>query len=350
MSTVGVDLRILPADGSPGAGIAHAARELTEALFSRTAKFDIDLYAILPQGAKTSFPESSTIRTADASGRSLRKVLREYPLDRLFVPGGAVAPFLPIPSIPWVHDLAIFDHPEWFPQGELKRFFTTRAFAHGLRKAPRIFAVSEHTKQSIVERIGIPEEKIFVTYEGVTVPENIDFIPRVFEPTQRYVLSLGTLEPRKNIAFAAKAFLDANIEGKYVIAGRTGWGSVALPNSSKIIRMEEVTDAEKWALLRDAEALLLPSLHEGFGRTALEAMAVGTLVIASEAGAISEVVGDQGLLLYPSESSAWEKALEAVFRKPGDFDRMRAGAKTRAVMFDWDRIADLVLASMQGSC
>ena len=346
MKTLGIDLRILPTDGSLGAGVAHAARELTEVLFLRAGKFDTDLYALTPKGAQTSFSEENTIELEDASGKSLRSALKKHSLDQLFVPGGSIAPFLSIPSIPWVHDLAIFTHPECFSQSTLKRFFTTRAFIRGLRKAPRIFSVSEDTKRSLVQQLGIPEEKIIVTYEGVSVPENIKSLPRILEPDQRFFLSLGTLEPRKNITFAANVFLEAGIEAKYVIAGKTGWGNVVLPQDPRIIRIEGVSEVKKWALLRDADALLLSSLHEGFGRTALEAMAVGTPVIASRVGAIPEVIGEQGILLAPSDSVAWKEAIEVVYGRKDHLASERAQAKIRAASFNWERVADTILASI----
>ena len=346
MKTLGVDLRILPTDGSLGAGVAHAARELTEVLFLRAGTFDIRLYAFIPKGARISFAKEYCIELKDASGKSLRSALKKHSFDELFVPGGSIAPFLSIPAIPWVHDLAIFTHPECFPQSTIKRFLTTWAFMQGLRNAPRIFAVSEDTKRSIVNQIGIPEEKIIVTYEGVSVPQNIHALPRVLGLGQRFFLSLGTLEPIKNISFCAKAFLETGIAVKYIVAGKTGWGNVTLPNDPRIIRMEEINETEKWALLRDADALLLSSLHEGFGRTALEAMAVGTPVIASRVGAIPEVIGEQGILLAPSDSVAWKEAIEVVYGRKDHLASERAQAKIRAASFNWERVADTILASI----
>src|SRR5690349_3011273 len=115
---IGVDLRHVPVDGSPGAGVSHASKRLSEALGVITL-------------------------TGPGSFLKVRRFVKENDLDALIVPSGAVPPFVQCDVFPWVHDLAIFDHPEWFPQSGFKRFLTTNLFLQGLRKAKHVFCVSE---------------------------------------------------------------------------------------------------------------------------------------------------------------------------------------------------------------
>ncbi|MBD3281557.1 hypothetical protein GF391_02310, partial [Candidatus Uhrbacteria bacterium] len=162
---IGIDLRCLPRDGSAGAGVAHAARAISEQFLKyekSLAKIDFRYY--VPEGAD--WQSGNIVKLADETGRALRSALKEKPCDLLFVPGGSVAPAIKAQTIPWVHDLIIFEHPEWFDQSWWQRLITTHLFKKGLKKAPIIFAVSEYTKQKIVELLKIDESKIVVTGEG----------------------------------------------------------------------------------------------------------------------------------------------------------------------------------------
>jgi len=159
---LGIDLRCLPSDGSEGAGIAHAARAITRAILEVAPKdWTINLY--LPRGASmnngtryevrgTQVPSYLVPRTISLTGSrrsDLIPALHTSPCDLLFVPSGAIPLNLPVPAIPWVHDLDIFDHPEWFPQSWFMRMRTTWMFRRGLQKAPMVFAVSEYTRRQI---------------------------------------------------------------------------------------------------------------------------------------------------------------------------------------------------------
>ena len=143
---LGLDLRCLPTDGSEGAGVAHAARSLCSRLCERK---DIEWLAFVPKGTK--WEASKKINLENTDGASLRRALAFSPCDLLFVPSGAIARGLNIPAVPWVHDLIIFEHPEWFPQSWFKRQMTTRLFLRGIKSAPIVFCVSEYTKKAIIK-------------------------------------------------------------------------------------------------------------------------------------------------------------------------------------------------------
>jgi alpha-1,3-rhamnosyl/mannosyltransferase len=328
MIRLGIDLRHVPTDGSAGAGVAHASNELAEALRTFAREYNIETIE---------FRESMR-------ASALAKRARDEWIDALFCPSGAVPPFLSVPAFPWVHDVAIFTHPEWFPQSRLKRFLTTRLFLRGVRRAPHAFAVSEDTKRALIEITDIEPEKITVTYQGVHLSSPLT------TAKGDYALMIGTVEPRKNIPFILELWEDVrqalgrNI--RLVIVGKTGWGNVEIPSRGWIERVESATDEERDRLIAGARVLLLPSLHEGFGRPALEAMALGVPVVASNRGAIPEIVGEAGTLLEPHDRAAWISAVGDAFSGRHD----GAGGKMRAALFSWERTARAILAKVRESC
>lgn len=325
---VGIDLRCLPPDGGSGAGVSHAARELCTRL---TKDPSFEWVAYIPHDA--SWSACQYVMLDSRSGSALRKGLRQRHCDMLFVPSGSIAPFIRIPSLPWVHDLIIFEHPEWFPQTWLKRLVTKALFLHGLRKAPAIFAVSEYTKKKILGRINKRAEKVIVTYEGgdselAAIGKSIEAkknyarqrMAEKYGFKNKFILSVGTIEPRKNLAMLIRAWQKSYEAHKkdLVIVGNVGWmyGDVidqikSLPHEAKyhIHLIREAGDNSKRNLLLAADTVCVPSLDEGFGLVALEAIQAGTRVIASNAGALPEVVGENGILLDPEDEKAWANAL-----------------------------------------
>ncbi|MBI4139220.1 glycosyltransferase family 4 protein [Candidatus Uhrbacteria bacterium] len=334
MKTVGIDLRCLPTDGSAGAGVAHAAGFLTEALLAQRVAWEWRPYT-----------------PTTATGASLRAAMKARPCDFLFVPSGAVAPLLWIPALPWVHDLAIFDHPEWFPQSFFRRAITTTLFLRGIRRAPHVFAVSEHTKREIVRVCGVDPKRILVTYEGgdplLAAMRFEDLEQKKREARDRirasgivspFVLALGTVEPRKNLSMLVEMRLPIDL----VIAGADGWKMNALPSRTGVHRITDVSDELRRDVLLAAEVVAVPSLHEGFGLVALEAMQAGTAVIASNAGALPEVIGDGGMLLDPNDRDGWERAINGLLKDPHALDKSAKKGKERSRVFSWQRTARIV--------
>lgn len=364
---VGVDLRCLPTDGSSGAGVAHAARFLTHALLSRDVPWTWVAY--LPDGAV--FETTHAVVTLkNSSGSSLRAALDRTPCDLLVVPGGSAAPGIAVPQLPWVHDVAIFGHPEWFPQSFLRRTITTQLFRRGIAKAPIVFAVSRDTAWELENQFGIDTTKIRVTHEGgdpflaALHGEPLREAKRAAKlrvastgVTNAFVLVMGTIEPRKNGAMLIRAWREARASclrpADLVIAGRDGWKMKDVhaiikenvkpeQDGSRIHRIAEVDDDARRDLLLAADIVALPSLHEGFGLVALEAMQAETALVASRAGAIPEVVGDEGLLLDPQDVEGWSKALAGLINDDASRLDVALAGKARSQGFTWERAADVV--------
>lgn len=331
---LGMDLRCLPADGSSGAGIAHAARGLADAMERGAAAHGIVVCRLLAP-----------------NGFLLRRLMRAKKCDALFVPSGALSPWTGGPVFPWVHDLDIFDHPEWFPQSCLRRHLTTGLFVRGLRRSSVVFCVSQYTKRAVMRIAHVPSHRIIVTGEGVE-----DDMAHATRNThdRTYALVLGTVEPRKNIPFLIALWPEVckrfGQTVELVVAGKTGWGNVVLKGGvAWLKRIESVHDTEAEALLAHATLVLVPSLSEGFGRTALEAMAKGTPVVASNCGAIPEVVGDAGVLLDPEDREGWIRNVVGLLEdgcRRAEFGRR---GRERAWDFSWEKVADRILAEIRKS-
>ncbi len=376
---IGLDLRCLPTDGSPGAGIAHAARAMARALVSRPDR-SVRFVIYLPHGAAWGVASShhvEVVRLPNAGGSSIRIALSHVPCDALIVLSGAVPPRIDVPAIPWIHDVAIFDHPEWFPQGPLRRALTTHLFKQGIHQAPALLTVSQATKDDVIRLFNVGSSRIHVTHEGGdTVLAELQGTAlraakrqariRVAERgvSQPYVLVLGTVEPRKNIPFLISAWSHAmrisDRPADLVIAGRDGWKlgparramrHAAYPEEGgpRLHRIEAVTDEDRRDLLLGASVVTIPSLTEGFGLVALEAMQAETAVIASDVGAHPEVVGDAGLLLSPVAAEAWTGALHGLLVDDRTRQHMAEQGKARSQGMTWERAAMTAMETLTGS-
>ena len=252
-----------------------------------------------------------------------------------------------------VHDLAAIDHPEWFAAkfSAWYRFLLPRL----VRSVRRVVAVSEFTKQRLVEIAGVDPMKITV------IPNGVDqrFRPcaatainglrmRLKIPSERYVLSLGTVEPRKNLPVQLDAWSRCverlPADTWLVIAGRVGQRHVF--SNVNIERVPPrlhftgfVPDADLPTLYSGALALLYPSIYEGFGLPALESMASGTVPIVSNSTALPEVVADCGLTVDPFDNESIAAAITSLVTSPLMHRDMRERAIRRAQSFTWEKTA-----------
>jgi glycosyltransferase involved in cell wall biosynthesis len=237
------------------------------------------------------------------------------------------APLRPrAPLVVTVHDLALLRHPDAFPRWH--RTSGMRALRAGVRAADAVVCVSAFTRDELVELLDVPAERTRI------VPNGVDpvFTSDTASPVRDYVLAVGTLEPRKNLAAAVEAARLAGVELR--VAGAAGWGGIAVDGW-----VGEPSDEELAALMRGARCLVYPSLYEGFGLPVLEAMACGTPVVTSRGGATEEVAGAAAVLVDPRDPAAIAAGIEEA---SGRRDELVAAGRARAAGFTWDRAADLV--------
>jgi len=252
-----------------------------------------------------------------------------------------------------VHDVAALDHPEWFSPkfSGWYRWMVPRL----VRSACQVIAVSEFTKNRLAEVVGVDRSKIEVIPNGVDqrfrlcTPEEVAAVREQLRiPSQRYVLSLGTLEPRKNLRGQLEAWSRCvgrvPAETWLVVAGGVGQrhifsGMNAGPVPDRVHFAGFVPDANLPALYSGSLALLYPSFYEGFGLPALEAMASGTVPIVSNSTALPEVVADGALTVDPCDSESIAEALALLVTKPQMRLELRERAMRRARAFNWERTA-----------
>jgi glycosyltransferase involved in cell wall biosynthesis len=259
-----------------------------------------------------------------------------------------------------VHDLIYLFYPQYHLP--LNRWYLTLMMPRFLRRADAIIAVSENTRRDVTRLMGIPAERITVVYEGVNPAYTPDIAPaevqrvraRLHLP-ERYVLCLGTLEPRKNVSGLLDAYQALLARSPktppLVLAGRKGWLFEPIFERVRALGLEErvcftdwVPEADTPPLMAGAEVFVYPSLYEGFGLPPLEAMACGTPVIASTAASLPEIVGEAGLLVDPQDSAGLTQALERLLDDPALRARLRAQGLARARQFTWEAAARQTLA------
>jgi glycosyltransferase involved in cell wall biosynthesis len=191
------------------------------------------------------------------------------------------------PLVVTVHDLAVLRHPEWF--NRWTSTYSRLAVPRVVAAASRVIAVSEFTKRELISLLDTPADKIRVIPNGV---EDV-FTPDGPHAEGDYVLAVGTLEPRKNLARIAQA-----VEGELRVVGARGWGGVDPP--ANVTWLGDVDDEELAALYRGARCLVYASLYEGFGIPVAEALACGCAIVTSRDSAMEEIGGDDATYVDPT--------------------------------------------------
>jgi glycosyltransferase involved in cell wall biosynthesis len=192
------------------------------------------------------------------------------------------------PLVVTVHDLAVLRHPEWFNRWTAT--YSRIAVPRVVQAASRVIAVSEFTRRELVDLLRVPVEKITVVPNAV---EEV-FTPVGPRAAGDFVLAVGTLEPRKNLARVAAA-VDAELR----VVGARGWGGVRVPEN--VTLLGDVPDVELAALYRGARCLVYASLYEGFGIPVAEALACGCAVVTSEGSAMAEIAGGDAAYVDPRD-------------------------------------------------
>lgn len=268
--------------------------------------------------------------------------------DVVFSPHPLLTPSRRAAQVVMVHDLDFLTHPERTPR-EIRRDYPRLAASH-TKRAARVIVPSHYTAGEVTRRLGVPTARIAVCPQGAPVwgPAEV--------PSSRedgFILFMGTLEPRKNVGALLSAY--ARLLGrlpdppKLVLAGSAGpaakpWlKSIARPPlAGRVAYLGYVSDERRQAVYAGARVLVLPSFDEGFGMPALEAMSLGVPVIASDRGALPEVVGEAGLLVGPEDEDALVNALVRVLSDTALAEALSARGRDQARRFNWTATARAV--------
>jgi alpha-1,3-rhamnosyl/mannosyltransferase len=258
------------------------------------------------------------------------------------------------PTLATVHDLSVILHPEWHPADRVKRF--KKQFPHVLSRCAHFLADTESVRRELITYCGVAPERITRVYMGIR--EDLRPLPRSeverglarLKLPRRYLLCLGTVEPRKNILRLLKVYcsLPERLRSAWplLLVGGWGWnaGSVrdylqASARHCGVLHLGYAASADLPILYNGARALLFPSYYEGFGLPPLEMMACGGAVIASTAAAVGEVVGDQAHVIDPEDSDGWRGAIERIVTDNDWWQSLRSGGEAKARPFTWERCA-----------
>jgi glycosyltransferase involved in cell wall biosynthesis len=267
-------------------------------------------------------------------------------------------PLRGVPTVLTVHDL-IFRH---LPKQHkpLNRWYLNLAMPLYCRRASHIIAISEQSRRDLVSAYGIGPEKITVIYEAadprfrVQPPEAVAGVRARYQLPERYLLFVGTIEPRKNLTRLLAAFERLLAEGltdALMIVGKRGWLTsdfdAALersPAKQAVHFPGFVPDEDLPAVYAGAQVLAMPSLYEGFGLPVLEAMACAAPVACSNSSSLPEIAGEAALFFDPAEVDSISDTLRRILRDAHLQAQLRAAGPRRAGQFSWDRAARETLA------
>ena len=269
-------------------------------------------------------------------------------------------------SVMTFHDLSFEKYPEFYSASKNYWHFSMNPKKQA-RKTDKIIAVSESTKNDLVGLYNINPEKIKVIYSGINPVSSIQYpvssiskIKKKYNLPEKYILYLGTLEPRKNIIGLIKAFeiFKTKLKSrgrhsgmspsgfKLVIAGSKGWLYRDIfktvknsPVKNDIIFTGFIDDEDKSILYSQAELFVYPSFYEGFGFPPLEAMACGTLVITSNFSSLPEAVGDAAIMINPYNLDELYRAMETVLNDDKLKDTLIKKGFKQAKKFSWQKCA-----------
>ncbi len=262
-------------------------------------------------------------------------------------------------SVLTIHDVVFFRYPEVFPP-HISLYFKL-VIPQMVRKADHILAVSTFTKNELMSILNVPEEKITVTQEAskiTSMSRSIEDAARSREQIERldingsYILAVGTVEPRKNLARLIKAFDSVSNELgdiSLVIAGAKGWLTKSVDmamqnvNNDRIKFLGRVSDEALEALYAQALCFVYPSLYEGFGLPVLEAMSMGAPVITSNSSSLPEVAGEAAILVDPFDIDDLAQSLVSLVFDTDKRELMRQLGFKQAAKFSWEKTAQLTI-------
>jgi glycosyltransferase involved in cell wall biosynthesis len=255
------------------------------------------------------------------------------------------------PQVITVHDLSFLFYPRNFPAS--KRLYLRTFTRMSVRRARRVIAISENTKRDVVQQYGIPPDRVDRIYYGtdpifrpLPAGQVADFRKRRGLP-ERFVLFVGTLEPRKNVVRLIEAYarLPRNCPPLLLVGGK-GWlydeiftrvGELDLTDKVQFVGYVSGEELPWW--YNAADLFVYPSVYEGFGLPPLEAMACAVPVISSSVSSLPEVVGEAGLLVDPDDVQALAEAMGQVLADSHLRETMRAAGLAQASRFSWQEAA-----------
>jgi len=352
------------------AGIGRYTRELVSALLKDDRRHEYIL--IGAKGSKKSDHPNSSAKTISLPFSQRMSAIIWHrlrlpipvetfagPLDLYHATDYLMPPLKKAKGLVTVHDLSFLVHPELGAESLVR--YLRSALPSSLRRASLVLTDSQNSKKDLVRLLGLPEERIEVVYCGVSEDfrpiEDAAELQRVrdkYKLYSPYILTLGTIEPRKNhvrlIQTYSKIREEHGITHDLIIGGGKGWLYQGVFDEVRSLGLEEhvrflgfVPDDDLPAMLSMADLFVYPSIYEGFGLPPLEAMACGTPVVSSNTSCLPEVLGDAAVFVDPLDVGSIAEGILSLLSDNVLKNKMKARGPERAKRFTWERSARCLL-------
>jgi len=309
---------------------------------------------------KQTFPHTPLVRIP----LTLSAALRRRRVDVLHVQYTA-PPFAPCPVVATIHDLSFEHLPETFKRRSRAQLQLT--VRHTARRARQILTLSEFSRDDIIKTYNVDPARVFVTppaapthFAPVTSSSELQRIRTTYGIKRDYILSLGSIQPRKNLVRLIKAYSSLQklrpelVLPQLVLAGKRGWlerdtlrAAAESALSTDILFIGYVPEKDLPGLYSGSVCFAYPSYFEGFGLPLIEAMQCSAPVIAGNLTSLPEVVGDAGLLFDPFNEMEIAQALAQIIENPNYRDELRDKGIERARLFNWHTTARLTLQAYE---
>lgn len=283
--------------------------------------------------------------------------------DVFFSPSHYAPRFSPVPTVVSVMDLSYLFFPELFNRSDLKQLKSWTAYS--VRNAKKIITISDSSKDDIIKAYSVPDKRVAVVYPGIK--PSVSLTPHIYSMQELkakyhlenpFILFVGTLQPRKNIARLIEAFsrLPADVLAKtdLVIVGKKGWqyeDILAAPEKYGVTKrvkfLNFVSDDDLAELYKQAKCYVLPSLYEGFGLPILEAMKNDCPVITSNVSSLPEAGGDAALYVNPTDVQEISSTMAKLLTDSSLRQKLIEKGRQHIKKFSWEKTAKETLALLQ---
>lgn len=277
--------------------------------------------------------------------------------DVFFSPTHYAPRFSPVPCVIAVMDISYVFYPEMFKNRDMRQLISWTSYS--VRKAKKIITISQSSKNDIIKYYKVSESRVEVVYPGVKerfMNKKLDgknFRHQAI--TGKYILFVGTLQPRKNIQRLIEAFSKLQKDKlQLVMVGKKGWmyrDILRAPKKfgveKKVIFLDFISDENLPQLYENAQCFVLPSLYEGFGLPILEAMKYGCPVLTSNISSLPEVGGEAALYFDPYNVNDMAEKIDRVLSDSNLRKDMIEKGKKQVKKFSWEKSAEKVLAVLE---
>jgi glycosyltransferase involved in cell wall biosynthesis len=345
------------------AGVGRYTKSLVEHLGEFTGQDQVDLFFFdfLRAGLPFNAPHTQPCPVRWLPGRVVQQAWKRFKAppfqwlagraDLYHFPNFTIPPLSGGRCVVTIHDMSFVRHPELAEARNLA--YLNAVIPDTVRRADAILTVSRFSADEIVALLKVSPDRVFPVHLGVDPavaappPDRLTATRHRLGLDRPYLLSVGTLEPRKNLPFLMDVFEHLRgWDGDLVIAGMPGWKCEPIlerlrtsPAAARIRYLQYVAEEDLPALYAGAELFAITSVYEGFGLPPLEAMACGTPVVSSAGGSLPEVLGPAAMIIPGFEREAWTAAIEALLADPARRRAMAAAGVRHAAAFTWRETA-----------